>query len=303
MTTVSRTQASRARLRGGQVPTQVGLSSEGHRVWFALAAVVLVVLFLAPYVWTVSSSLNTQVGIFKDVYPLSIWTFIPRSVTFAAYKDLFVTKGLGRALLNSALVAVGQVGGMLLLCVPGAYAFSRVRLPGKAILFGAIMVTFMVPGEAMLVPLYRLVIALHIADTLPAVFLPWIASPFALFLIRNAMDEVPRELDEAGYIDGASRGRILWRILLPNIKPTIATASLMTFLFSWNAFLWPLVAAQGASTEVVQVAIAQSTVPGELPNWPESFAGAVIAALPVIALFMLLQRYFVRGVAHSGTKG
>jgi ABC-type glycerol-3-phosphate transport system permease component len=124
-----------------------------------------------------------------------------------------------------------------------------------------------------------------------------------LFLLRQAFSEIPKELDEAARVDGAGRLRVMLQVIVPNVRPALATAALMTFLFSWNAFLWPLVVIQSTSKELIQVAIAINTVPGELPNWGGVFAGAVIATLPVLILFVFLQRYFVRGMVQSGIKG
>ena len=163
--------------------------------------------------------------------------------------------------------------------------------------------TFLLPIESLMVPLYMHVTKLGMSDTLIGVFIPWIASPFGLFMLRQAFEDLPRELDEAARIDGAGHVRIFWSVVLPNVRTTLATLALVTFLFSWNAFLWPLVIIHSPRNQVVQLAIAQSVSIGQLPNWGETFAGATIATVPLIILFLFLQRYFVRGIALTGVKG
>jgi ABC-type glycerol-3-phosphate transport system permease component len=210
---------------------------------------------------------------------------------------------VGRALINSLIVSVVQVAITVVLAVPAAYALTRLKFRLQGLMFGIILVTFMIPAEAVVIPLFQIVSTLKLSNTLYGVFLPFVASPFALFLLRQAFRDIPLDLDEAALIDGASHLKIMLRVIVPNVRPALATAALMTFLFSWNAFLWPLIVIQSQNNQLVQVAIAINTVPGELPNWGQVFSGAIIATLPVLILFIFLQRYFVRGIVASGIKG
>jgi ABC-type glycerol-3-phosphate transport system permease component len=125
---------------------------------------------------------------------------------------------------------------------------------------------------------------------------------FGLFLLRQAFEQIPAELDEAARIDGAGHIRVFWSVILPNVRTALATLILIKFLFSWNAFLWPLVAIQTQENQVIQVAVAHSAAPDYLPNWGLTFAGAAIATVPLVILFLFLQRYFVRGLATTGMK-
>ncbi len=259
-------------------------------------------VFVLPYLWTVASGLKPQEAIFRDVSPLGLRTFLPFDPTLENVVHLFVERNIGRALLNSAIISVCQVAGTLVLCAPAAYALTRIDLPGRSVLLVLILLTFLVPYEALIVPMYSLVNGIGLSDSLAAVFLPWIASPLGLFLLRPAFEELPRELDEAARLEGAGHMRIFWSIVLPNVRTALLTLSIVTFLFSWNAFLWPLIALQSPDNAVVQIAIAQSVAPGQLPNWGETFAGAAVATLPAIAVFFLLQRHFVRSLAASGMK-
>jgi len=192
----------------------------------------------------------------------------------------------------------------LLLCSSAAYAFSRLRFIGRNVLYLVVLVALTVPLEVVLVPLYRLTGALGLENNLIAVFLPFVAQPLGLFLLRQAFDDIPRELDEAARIDGASHLQTLRHVLLPNIRPALATVAIFTFLFSWNAFLWPLVIINDPQNQLAQVVVAQAAgAPGELPNWGVIMSSASLTMLPVLLVFLVLQRYFVRGIALTGIKG
>jgi len=274
----------------------------GRAVASGILILLIVIIFLLPYLWIVSSSFKTQGTIFKDVSPLSWRTFIPTHATWQNFHVLFSDKGVGRAMVNSVMLAVAQVIATLVLCSSAAFALTRIGFRGAGLVFAAILVTFVVPMEALVVPLFRLSSDLHLQDRLVAVFLPWIASPFALFMLRQAFLELPRELDEAAMLDGAGYLRTFWSIILPNVRGTLLALGLVTFLFSWNSFLWPLIIEQSPSHTVIQVAVAQSTPPGQLPNWGVTFAGATVATIPLILLFLIAQRWFIRGVAMAGIK-
>jgi ABC-type glycerol-3-phosphate transport system permease component len=230
-------------------------------------------------------------------------TFWPTTPTLGNFRVLFGQRHVGTALLNSGIVALLQVVLTLILCSMAAYGLTKIRFRGANIVFTIILITFLLPVEALVVPLYRVVSGLGLQDTLPGAFVPWIASPFGLFLLRQAFEELPREFDEAAMIDGASHWRIYFSIVLPNVKTALVTLSLITFLFSWNAFLWPLVIETSPENQLIQVAIAQSATPGEQPDWGETFAGVTVATVPLILVFLVLQRFFIRGMVSSGLKG
>jgi ABC-type glycerol-3-phosphate transport system permease component len=269
----------------------------------AALLVVIVVVFLLPYAWIVASSFKPQARIFRDLNPVNWHTFVPTNPTLDNVIHLFTQRGVGRALLNSAIISGCQVIGTLTLCSLAAYGLARIRFRGANIVFVVILMTFLLPIESLMVPLYQVVAHIGLRDTLIAAFIPWIASPFGLFLLRQAFEELPRELDDAATIDGAGHLRIFWSVILPNVRTALATLALVTFLFSWNSFLWPLVILQSPENQVIQLAIAQSVAPGQLPNWGETFAGAMVATLPLILLFLVLQRFFIRGIAMTGVKG
>jgi len=270
----------------------------------ATVAILLVVVavFLAPYYWMVESSLKSSADIFADLSPFSWRALVPLHPTLDSFVRLFTERGVGQALLNSVIIGVIQVGGSLVVCTMAAYALTRLRFPGQQVVFAFILVTFMVPVEALLVPLYSVVAGLGLQDTLFAVAAPWVASVFGLFLLRQSFQEIPRELDEAARLDGAGHLRTLVSVILPNLRAPLASMCLIQFLFAWNSFLWPLVINQSPEVKPIQVAIAQSVSPTSNADWSLTFAGAVVATIPLIVLFLFFQRSFVRGLASSGLK-
>lgn len=288
-------------------------ASRLRAVFILSITAVIAALFLTPMLWVVGGSFKNQLDIFKDVQPISIWTFIPRHPTLANIQDSLFTGGsrteeggglgLANAFLNSAIVSIGQVALTLILCSMAAYAFSRLRFTGRTGLFLVVLMALAVPLEVVVVPLYRVATELGLSNSLIGVFLPFVAQPLGLYILRQAFDDLPRELDDAAMIDGASHFQILYRILIPNMIPSLTTVAILTFLFSWNAFLWPLVIISDPQNQLVQVAVAQAAgAPGHLPNWGVIMAAASLTMLPVILLFAFLQRYFVRGFAWTGLR-
>ncbi|MCR8669564.1 carbohydrate ABC transporter permease [Agrococcus sp. HG114] len=267
-----------------------------------LMLAVIGVVFLLPFMWIISSGFKSQQDIFAGLVPFSWEAFLPLNPTLDNFVQLFVEKGVGQSLLNSFAVAAIEVIGALVVCSLAAYALTRMKWKGRGAVFALILVTFMLPVEAMFVPLYRVVSGMGLADNLWGVALPGVASVFGLFLLKQAFEDIPRELDEAARIDGAGHFRIFFSIILPNVKTALATLILVKFLFSWNMFLWPLVALQSPQLKLIQVAVAHEVDPNSLPNWGLTFAGAAVAVVPVLLLFLLLQRYFVKGLATTGMK-
>lgn len=272
-------------------------------LFVTLVITVILCCFLAPYAWIVSSSFKNQLTLFNEVTPLSWRAFLPVDGTLENYRTLFARTNVLAALVNTAIVAAGQVALTLLLCAMAAYSLTRIRFPAAKMVFVLILLTFLLPIEAMMVPLYQVVSGLGLSNTLLGIMIPWIASPFGLFLLKQAFEELPSELEDAARIDGAGHIRIFFSIVLPNVKVPMLTLGLITFLFSWNSFLWPLVIVQDPANQVIQVAIAQQGSPTQLPNWGETFAGATVATVPLILLFLLLQKYFTQGMTTSGIKG
>ena len=275
-----------------------------------LAYVLIVAIFLTPLLWMIGSSLRPTREIFQFVFPLSWRTFIPVDWTLENFLDIFGlsetgrTLGFqfGRALFNTALVSTAVVTSSLVFNTMGAYFFARLDFPYKNVLLMFVLGTFFVPQQATIVPLYIVVRELNLANTYWALILPWYASPFVIFVLSQFFAEIPKELDEAAIIDGASLLQVLRHVIVPNGKVGLLTVSLLEFQFIWNLFYWPLIAVGQKELQVIQVAVATQITQREIA-WGRIFAGSVVASMPVIILLLLLQRYFIQGVALSGLKG
>lgn len=278
-----------------------------HRYWVRLPKLLILLivgtLFLIPYAWTFLSSFKTTSDIFKYATPVSWRTFLPPRPTLENFEAVFFQHGFHRNMLNSLIAAGAQMVGTIIVCSLAAFVFSRLRFRGRDLLFGAVMLVAFVPFEVIMVPLYVVVRSVGLGNTYFALFLPWIASPFGVFLLRQSMLELPRDYDDAAEMDGASHLQLLWHIILPSVRPSLITLGLMSFLSGWNAFLWPLIVIQDSDKQLIQVALATFTLPTENPAWGEIFAGATIATVPILIAFIALQRYYIRGVTLAGKHG
>ena len=189
----------------------------------------------------------------------------------------------------------------LVLCSLAGYAFARIHFAGSRILFLAILATLMVPFQVVMIPTLIIVKQLGLVDSLPALIVPNLVTPFGIYLLRQFFLSLPAELEEAAIIDGAGRLRILFSILLPLMGPPLSTVAVLTFLTVWNDFLWPLVVTSSPEAMTVQLGLA-SFQSAHFTNWPVLMASTLLSQLPVLLLFLLGQRYFVRSIATTGIK-
>jgi multiple sugar transport system permease protein len=255
-------------------------------------------------------SLRREVEIFQYTYPLTLRTFVPVEWSLKNFLDVLGLSpegqsfglNFGRALVNSALVSAAVVLSSLIFNTMGAYFFARLDFPRKGFLLLFVIATLLIPFEAVMVPLYIVVRSLHLQDSYWALILPWYASPFVIFALVQFFREIPKELDEAAIIDGASTFAVLRHVIVPNAIPGLVTTALLEFQFIWNLFYWPLIAVGSKDLQTIQVAIAQQTTQTQI-YWGRIFAGSVLASVPVILLFLVMQRYYVKGVVMSGLKG
>jgi ABC-type glycerol-3-phosphate transport system permease component len=272
------------------------------RMLWLIACLVIGFLFLFPILWAALMSFKSTPAIIAERFPLGWKSVIPSAPTDQNYVMLFTSLGFGRSLVNTLIASVGQVVVSVVVSTLAGYAFARLRFPGRDVLFALILSTAFVPLETILVPLYNVVRGLGLTSTYPALFLPFVANPFGIYLMRQSFAEIPIELDDAAHIDGANRWRVFWRIALPNVKPALATLVLIQFIWSWNNYLWPLVIMQNPRMQIAQVSLAALK---SIPNFPMDgplFAGATVLTVPLVALAILLQRYYVRGLMSSGIR-
>lgn len=275
-----------------------------------IAYLVLIVLFITPFVWMIFGSLRLEKEIFAYLFPLSWRTFIPIEWTLTNYMDVlgFSDVGqqfglnFGRNLLNSFIVSAAVVASSLVFNTMAAFFFDRLPFPHKNILLIYVIATMLVPFQVTIVPLYIVVRDLGIQNSYWAMILPWFASPFVIFALIQFFKEIPKEMDEAAIMDGANYFHILRHVIVPLSIPGLITMALLEFQFIWNLFFWPLIAVSNNEIQVIQVAISSQTTQGQV-YWGRTFAGAALASVPVILLFIVMQRYYIQGVAQTGVKG
>jgi multiple sugar transport system permease protein len=258
-------------------------------------------LVVGPLLWALASSLRPRDEIFRYLMPFSLKALYPTTPTLEAYRVIFFEKDFGRAVLNTGFVALATVVGGLLVAALAGFAFARLEFPGKRALFVLTVVTFLVPFEAIAIPLYELIQRLGWIDTYAALIIPGIANGIAIFLFRQAFAEIPNDLVDAARLDGASWLGMLFQIFLPLTKPVIVGAALLLFLFQWESFLWPLIAVRDERYKVVQVALSDFQLQYQT-LWEQLFAASIVAAVIPLLLLLPFQRYYVRSVVGTGLK-
>jgi multiple sugar transport system permease protein len=229
-------------------------------------------------------------------------TWWPQTFTMDNYEQLFSRLDFPTYFLNSAIVAVVVTLGNVVFGSMLGYALAKLDFPGKRTVFSLVMLTLMVPGVVTFVPLFVLTTNIGLTNTLPGMFLPFVAGPFGVFLMRQFILGLPDELIAAARVDGAGELRIFFSVILPLCGPALATLAILTFLGSWNNFLWPLVVAQTEDKYTLPVALALYSVGQNSTQYGLLLAGAVVVVVPVVAVFLVLQRYFVQGIAMTGIK-
>jgi multiple sugar transport system permease protein len=265
-------------------------------VLYALLGGGLVVM-VGPFVWMLVGSFKTEAEI-RQIPP----TWLPDNPTLANYGTLFDRLDFPTYFTNSAVVAILTTVGNLLFCSAAGYALAKLRFPGKRLLFAVVLGTIMVPSIVTIVPLFVLSSNLGLVNTLAGLILPFLAQAFGVFLMRQFITSIPNDLLEAARIDGASELRIYARIVLPLCRPALATLGILTFLASWNNFLWPLVSATTEDRYTLPVALALYSIGQNRTDYDILLAGSVVVVVPVLFVFVLLQRHFVRGIATTGLK-
>ena len=255
-------------------------------------------LVVGPFIWMLLGSIKPQPE-FLRLPP----TWLPENPTLQNYENLFNRLDFPRFFANSAVVAGAVTVGNLIFCSMLGYALAKLRFFGRDKLFGLVLATLMVPGSVTIVPLFILISMLGLVNSIPGLVLPFLVGPFGVFLMRQFMQGIPDELLEAGRIDGASEGRIFWQIVMPLAIPALATLGILTFLASWNSFLWPLIVATDENSYTLPVALATFATGQHQADYGLLMAGSVVIVLPVLTVFILLQRFFVEGIASTGVKG
>ena len=278
--------------------TRRAAAGEAHpQPWiYAVLGAGLVVL-VGPFLWMLQGSFRPNREL-QQVPP----SWIPEHPTLDNYRQLFQVLDFPTFFFNSAFVAASITIGNLVFCSMLGYALAKLRFPGKRTIFALVLGTLMVPAVVLFVPLFVLVSNLGMANSYPGLIFPFLAGPFGVFLMRQFILGLPDELIQAARVDGASEFRIFRSIIMPLCKPVLATLGILTFLTSWNQFLWPLVVAQSEDKYTLPVALAIYSIGEKRANYGLLMAGSVIVVIPVLLVFLALQRHFVRGIAMTGIK-
>jgi len=250
-------------------------------------------LTVAPLLWMLSASLMPTGQANTSPPPL-----LPSRVTFEHYVELFTHLNLAQSFANSLLVSVVGTLATLVTSSMAGYAFAKLRFPGREALFTAMLV----PAQVGMLPLFLMLKKLGLVNTYGGVLIPWLASVFGIFLVRQVAQAIPEDLLNSARLDGAGEWRIYRSIVLPNLGPVLATLAVFVFMSSWNDFLWPLVILSDDRRYTLPVALA-SLVGEHVQDTELMMAGAVVTVLPVLALFVVLQRWYIRGVMAGSVKG
>ncbi|WP_085368341.1 carbohydrate ABC transporter permease [Leifsonia sp. NCR5] len=259
-------------------------------------AVILGALIMVfPFVWTIVTSISPGASL------TSTPKLIPDNPSFAPYAELFQRVPFGQVIVNSLVIAVVSTVFQLVTSSMAAYVFARMPFRGRGAIFVLYLATMMIPFQVLIVPLFVEMKSLGLINTYAGAILPTVASAFGVFLLRQAISTVPYELDQAATLDGAGHFRVFFQIVLPLVRPALATLAVFGFLNTWNSFLWPLIILRDPLMQTLPVAL--SSLQGQYSTqWDVLMAGSVVSIIPMFALYLFAQKYIVQGVAGTGLK-
>ena len=252
---------------------------------------------IAPFVWQILTAFKSQPE--TTTVPPSL---LPREWLWSNFAEVFTSLPFGRQLVNSLVVAGAVTVGQLVFCALGAYAFARLEFRGRELLFALFLSVLMVPKQLLVLPQYQIMASLELLNSLPALILPGAFSAFGTFLLRQFFATIPKDFEEAAVLDGAGPFRIFFSVMLPLVKPALAALAVITVMHSWNDLLWPLVVNTAPTSMPISAGLT-SLQGQEWTNYPVLMAGALMASIPMLLAYLVLQRRFVQGIALSGTKG
>jgi multiple sugar transport system permease protein len=272
-------------------PWNILKSTFTHIIIYTMAGAVLI-----PFIWMILTSLKDMSEIF--VYPPK---WLPKKFNFDNYLNAFQAAPFGRYYFNSLFVAVTVTIGQLITCSMAAFAFARLRFRGRDLLFFIFLGTMMIPYNVTMIPSFMMLYWLGWVDTYQALIVPGLASAFGTFLLRQFFLTIPKELEEAAYIDGATKFQVLKRVIIPLSKPALATLAIFTFMGVFNDFIWALIVLNSEELRTVQLGLSIFR-DRYLTQWDLLMAGSVTAVLPILIVFFFAQKYFIQGITLSGIK-
>ena len=264
-----------------------------------LIMLVISIVMVFPFYWMAVSSLKTP----EELAALPpVWW--PENLSFASFKNIFEVIPFGSSMMNSVIVTTAATVSILITSIMAGYVFAKYQFRGKNVLFVIVLSTMMVPQFVLIVPLYHMMNGMNLVNTFMGLILPNMANAFGIFLMKQFIEGIPDDLIEAARLDGASEWKILWKVIVPLLKPAASALILFAFVFQWNNFLWPLTIVQTPEMNTVVLALnslRSYTTSVEYTN--VVMAGAVIGILPSVFLFLWLQKFFIEGIAMTGIKG
>ncbi|MBM4161898.1 MAG: carbohydrate ABC transporter permease [Ignavibacteria bacterium] len=252
---------------------------------------------LIPFLWMLSTSLMDELEVYQ--FPPR---FIPSVFKWSNFVEAMSLQPFGRFFLNTMIVAAMSVLGQLTFCSMAAYAFARLQFKWRDKIFALYLATMMIPAIVTIIPAFLIVNAFGWINTYWALFTPTLSSVWGIFLLRQFFLTIPRDLEDAARVDGATELTIFWKIILPLAKPALATLAIFAFMTSWKDFLWPLIVTNRVDMRTVEVGIANFSNL-YTTDWPHQMAAAVVVMLPIVTAFLLAQKYFVKGITMTGLKG
>ena len=283
--------------RAGGRPSKAGANPDRGGAGTYIALSIGLILMVIPFLWMAISAIKPEAEIRR--VPPTLW---PESVTWANFDELFTRLDFTTYFINSIAVAAAVTLGNMIFCSMLGYALAKLEFRGKKALFAIVLGTLMIPGVVTFVPLFVLTVNLGLANTLTGMALPFLAGPFGVFLMRQYILSLPDELIQAARVDGAGELRIFFSVIMPLCWPALATLGILTFLSSWNNFLWPLVVATNEEKYTLPVALALYAVGQNATQYGLLLAGSVVTVIPVIAVFLFLQRHIMQGISMTGIK-
>lgn len=255
------------------------------------------VVFVFPFLFMISTSLKELDQVF--VFPPE---WIPREPVWENYVRIWQVAPFGRYFLNSLIMTGGIMAGQLLVSFTAAYAFARIKFRGSSVVFLVFLATMMVPAQTRIIPTYLLVSEIGLLNSYAALILPVIFNAFSVFLLRQFMISIPRDMDEAAILDGANHWQILTRVMVPLSKPVLSALSVFIFLQGWNSLLWPLIVTSSESLRVLAVGLA-SFSDQRGTDWPLLMTGSMIVVFPTLIVYLINQRFITQGIVMTGLKG
>ena len=267
-------------------------------LWVYIALIIGLLFLIGPFLWMIASSVKTSAEL-HHVPP----TWFPHTFTLDNYTTIFTKLNFPQYFINSVIVAAVVVSSNLLFCSMIGYALAKLRFGGKNVVFLLVLATIMVPQTVYLVPLFVLMSDLGLVNSYLGLILPFAAQAFGVFLMRQFIQGIPDELLEAARMDGAGEFTVFWRVVLPLLGAPLATLGILTFLGSWNNFLWPLIIATSDQMYTLPVAVGVFSIGQNAIDYGLLMAGSLVLIAPVLIVFLLLQRFVQQGIATTGLKG